>query len=191
MVKKDGTSFWARLTATRAQAAGALAGEATEKPTVSRLVLADISERRQVEEALLRSESLLQTTQQLAHVGSWELDVPSQRTLWTEELYHLYGFKRGKAIPGKETITRSLDCFLPEDRPVLEAAVRRCVEVGEPYDLEFRITHAKGHALWIRTLASPVLENGKVVRVTGFVMDITERRLKTGQGKGGRSPAGK
>ena len=191
MLRKDGTAFWTRLMATSAQAAPTTSGQATEATSASRLVLIDISERRQVEEALTRSESLLRSTQQVAHVGSWELDVQKQTMMWTEEMYHLYGLKRGKSIPGSEAIARTLECYLPEDRPVIQAAFRQCVEAGEPYDMEFRITTEKGRQLWIRTIANPVMENGEMVRVTGLVMDITERRLKIRQEKGGRSPTRK
>lgn len=190
MLRKDGTAFWARLTATHAQEASPSQGQATDAAPVSRLVLTDISERRKVEEALTRSELLLHSTQQLAHVGSWELDVQKQTTVWTEEMYHLYGLKRGRPVPGPEAIARSLECYLPEDRTVIQAAFQRCVEEGEPYDMEFRITTGKGRQVWIRTIANPALENGKVVRVTGLVMDITERRLKTGQGKARKPSAG-
>jgi PAS domain-containing protein len=73
MVKKDGTAFWARLVAT-GQEVAANSGEGGDA-SVSRLVMSDITERRQIEEALTRSESLLRITQQLAHVSSRELDV--------------------------------------------------------------------------------------------------------------------
>jgi len=75
-----------------------------------------------------------------------------------------------------EQIARSLECYLPEDRPVIQTAFQRCGEEGQPYDLELRFSTAKGRQLWIRTLAEPVWEKGKVVRVVGFIMDLTARR---------------
>jgi PAS domain S-box-containing protein len=59
----------------------------------------------------------------------------------------------------------------------VQSALLRCVAEGQPYDLEFRFTTAKRRQLWIHAFAEPVLENGKVVRVVGFIMDITERKL--------------
>ena len=69
-----------------------------------------------------------------------------------------------------------MECYRPEDRPVILAAFQRCVTEGQPFDLEFPFRTAKGRQLRIRTLAEPVLDNGKVVRVVGVVMDITNRR---------------
>jgi two-component system CheB/CheR fusion protein len=136
----------------------------------------DITERKRAEKALKRSETMLRRTQQLARVGGWEWDIEMQTMFWTEETYRLHDLEPGELLPGPESIARGLVFYLPEDRPVIQAAFQRCVEEGLPYDLETRFTTAKGRQLWIRTLAEPVLQNGKVVRVVGLIMDITDRR---------------
>ena len=184
MVKKDGTSFWAHLAAIAAHDPATGPGKDADPAPVSRIVLSDITERKRVEETLTRSRTMLRTTQQLTRVGSWEWDVQKQTTFWTEEMYRLHNFKPSEHGPGMELMTRSLECYLPEDRPVIQAAFRRCVEEGVPYDLELRFTTAKGRHLWIRSFAEPILENGQVVRVVGFIMDITDRRLLERSGQG-------
>jgi PAS domain S-box-containing protein len=96
---------------------------------------------------------------------------------WTEETYRIHDFTPGEIDPGNpEHIRRSLECYAPEDRPNVLAAFQRCVNEGQPYDLELPFTSAKGRRLWIRTTAQAVLESGKVIRVLGNIMDITERR---------------
>lgn len=184
MVKRDGTAFWVHLAAIAAQDSAMGPGEATDHAPVSRIVLSDITERKRVERTLNRSKEMLRTTQQLTRVGSWEWDIQKQVTFWTEEMYRLHNFKPDELVPGMELITRSLECYLPVDRPLIQAAFKRCVEEGVPYDLEFRFTTAKGRQLWIRSFAEPVMENGKVVRVVGFIMDITDRRLLERAGQG-------
>jgi PAS domain S-box-containing protein len=137
----------------------------------------DIMEIKRAETAIRRSETLLRSTEKLARVGGWEWDVEKQTLFWTEELYNLHGFEPGEFVPQvKEHIARSLECYQPEDRPLVLTAGQRCVEEGQPYDLEFRFTTAKGRELWIRTFAEPVLEDGRVVRAVGCIMDITERK---------------
>ncbi|MFZ4626206.1 MAG: PAS domain S-box protein [Rhodoferax sp.] len=76
----------------------------------------------------------------------------------------------------KNCPNREEECYRPEDRLVVMAAFQRCVEEGKPYDLELSFTTAKGRQLWIRTTARPVRESGKVMRVIGNIMDITERK---------------
>jgi PAS domain S-box-containing protein len=96
---------------------------------------------------------------------------------WTEETYRLHGFTPGEIDPGDvEHIHRSLECYAPEDRQKVQAAFQRCVNEGQPYDLEFPFTSAKGRRLWVRTTARPVYESDKVIRVIGNIMDITERK---------------
>ncbi len=123
---------------------------------------------------LSESETLLNTTQQLSKVGGWEFDIKSGKSFWTEELYRIHEMP---SDPGIDHIRESMACYRPEDRQILNEAFQRACEQGESYDLELPFTTCKGKALWIRTTAQPVYEDGQVARVVGNLMDITERRL--------------
>jgi diguanylate cyclase (GGDEF)-like protein/PAS domain S-box-containing protein len=127
---------------------------------------------------LSRSESLLRITESLSRVGGWEWDVEEQTMFWTNGLYRLHELDPDELTPGApEHIVRSLECYPPEDRLTVQTAFNRCVEAGEPFDLELRFTSVKGRQMWVRTVAYPVIEGGRVVRVLGNFMDTTDRRL--------------
>ena len=129
------------------------------------------------EGALRRSEALLNATQRLSKVGGWEWNVEKQTMFWTEEAYRIHDFVQGELVPGTpEHIEKSLACYEPTDRPAILQAFQRCVEFGEPYDLELPFTTALGRRLWIRTTACPVYDNGRIVSVIGNIMDITEHK---------------
>jgi signal transduction histidine kinase len=133
----------------------------------------EIAERKQAEEALQKSETLLNATQRLSKVGGWQFDVASGKSFWTEELYRIHELPTNSDM---DHVQESLKCYRLEDRPIITEVFRRAAEQGETYDLEFPFTTSKGRPLWIRTTAQPVYEAGKVVRVIGNLMDITERK---------------
>jgi len=154
-----------------------------QQGNVTRLAIVgiDITERRRVEKALRENRELLDATQRLAKVGGWLWDVGNQTMNWTDETYRIHGFEPGDVAAGSpEHVERSLACYDPEDRPVIEAAFLRCAGEGIPYDLEFPFTSIDGRRRWIQTTAQPVCEDRRVVRVTGNIVDITERKQAEG-----------
>jgi PAS domain S-box-containing protein len=126
---------------------------------------------------LEKSELILKATQKLTKVGGWSWDVVKQTMTWTEESYRIHDFNPVEILPGSaEHIERSLECYRPEDRPIVQTVFQRCVDYGEPYDLEFPFTTAKGRKIWIRTVAEAVMDRGQVLKVIGNIMDITDRK---------------
>ena len=137
----------------------------------------DISERRQAEQKLRRSEALLKDAQRIGKIGGWEWDVDSRQLFWTEETYGIHDFDPNTTRPdGWEHIARSLECYEEEDRPRIRSAFERCVDEGEPYELECRFITTKGRRLWIRTAGQAVLEGDRVVKVIGNIQDITANK---------------
>lgn len=131
---------------------------------------------RKTEEALRNSELLLNTSQEIAAVGGWEWDAEKHATTWTEETYRIHGMERFKKdSPPEEYVEQSLLCYAPEDRPAVRAAFEACIDKGEPYDLVFPFTSRKGRKLWIRTTGQPIEEHGKVTKVVGALVDITQQ----------------
>ncbi len=137
----------------------------------------ELADRKQTEAALLKSETLLNATQRQAKIGGWDWDIELQTSFWTEETYRIHGFLQQAfmSVP-PEVINRSLTCYDPNDRPVIMAAFQRCLQQGDGYDLEFPFTAADGCRKWIRTTGSAVREKGRIIKVVGTIMDITQRK---------------
>jgi len=137
-----------------------------------RVLEAEIEKRKRIETALHKSERLLNETQTLTKVGGWEYDVGEKRIAWTDQVYRIYGVEKEYFDPND--LEKAFSFYAPEDRRKIERAFATSLNRGQSYDLELRFLSAKGEDLWVRTIGKPVLENGKVTKIVGNIMDITE-----------------
>ncbi len=135
------------------------------------LIIRDITRRLQEEEPLKRLQALLAETQRLSKIGGWEHDLTTGRGRWTEEVYTIYGLSPDAHPSNEEAIA----FYAPEDRPIIASAFARLLETGEPYDLVFKFNRASGESLRVRTIGQAEWKNGKIVRVFGNIMDVTDR----------------
>ncbi len=136
-------------------------------------VARDITERRAAEAETAKAQRLLRETQEISKLGGWEYDVATERISWTDEVYRIHGVEPGFDV---NDVDHNIGFYLPEDQPAIAAAFRGVVESGVPYDLDLQFRTADGRQLWVRTMARAITEGGRVVRVTGNIVDITERK---------------
>ena len=131
----------------------------------------------QREEDLQESENLLSATQHLGGIGGWQWDVEQQRLRWTTETYRIHDMAPESASEvGSEHVAQSIACYAPQDRDKVMKAFAACVAHGEPYDMEVAFVSCKQRELWVRTIGQPVRQGDRIVKVFGYIMDITERR---------------
>jgi len=122
------------------------------------------------EEELLMAESM-----QAAHIGSWLLDLATQRIVWSDETYHIYGVSR-------ESFTLTVDSFLSlihsDDLVLMKEWLRACMADEKPGGIEFRATRSDGSFKYLYGRGSMVLDKeNKPTRMVGTVQDITRRKL--------------
>ncbi len=145
---------------------------------VTRSINVNLRAREESLRRLRQSEALLSATQSMAKIGGWEYDVTGDTLFWTDEVYRIHDFAREQmsSASAAEHIDKSLACYTPESRRVIQAAFQKCVAEGIPYDMEFPFTSEKGRQMWIRTSGVPIFEGDKVVKIIGDIMDITDLR---------------
>jgi len=137
----------------------------------------DITPQKEAEVALRESMDILNATQRLARIGGWEWNLQKNTMSWADETYLIHGFKPGEVPVGSEEhIQRSLDCYFPADRQAALEAFNRCVEEGKSYNMELPFRRADGRVIWVQTMANAVYEEGRIVKVIGNIIDITERQ---------------
>ncbi len=132
--------------------------------------------RRRTSE-LQRSEGLLNASQEILKLGGWEYDVQAEKIYWSRETWRIHGMEPFNNNGDPEgSISSSLECYFPEDRARVAEAFQNCVTTGEPYRMECRFKSVDGVEKWIRTVGQAVVESGSIVRVSGYIQDITEER---------------
>lgn len=135
-----------------------------------------ITERKQAEEQLRRSEAALKQAQRVAQVGSWTWYIQSNHLEWSDEMYHLFGIdKDGFTGELSEVIERAIH---PDDRAAVERSNRSVVEEGKPVPMEYRVIRPDGtvRVLWAEAGELLLDAAGKSEVLTGIVQDITERK---------------
>ncbi len=129
-------------------------------------------------EELARSEGRLRRAQDVARLGSWELDLAT-RAMWaSEEAFRIYGLPRP---PGGELPLALVQTIpLPEFRPLLDLALGELLAGARPYDLRFRIRrHEDGAIRTVHSFAEVSRDAaGRPLLVTGTVQDVTEREAR-------------
>jgi PAS domain S-box-containing protein len=132
----------------------------------------DITERKRAEETIQLKDELLRMTSEMAQVGGWEFDVATLKGTWTDEVARIHDLD-----PAQETdVELGLSYYEGPSRWKIEQAVKESIELGKPYNLELEMISAKGNHKWVRTMALPVIQNGKVIKVQGIFQDITARK---------------
>lgn len=140
--------------------------------TAAQVVLVDVTEQRRAQALLRQREAQLAQTSAMAHVGGWSIDLLTGHTSWTDEMARIY------ELPPETRPTRelALSYLRGEHLAQLEAAVRRALRDGEPYDLQLQLTMPDGRHKWVRAQGRATRAGGRTVQIDGYTQDITERR---------------
>ncbi len=165
-VRKDGSLFWADVVITPLHdRAGTLIGFSK--------ITRDLTGRKEVEERLKRSQKQLAGAQKIAHLGSWEWEISSERLTWSEELYRIHGLSPWEEID----YPRFLRCLHPDDLPFIKKLIEETLRSGRPFSLDHRIVRPDGTVRILHSQGEVLLdERGEPIRIIGIGQDITERK---------------
>ena len=163
MVKNDGTPFWAHLATTAVRNSNGM--------LECRLVISDITARKQAEEALHASEARYHRIVETAQEGIWAFDADWQTTYINPKMAELLGYELEdlRATPF-DTCIFAADV----DDHVLRIQHR---EQGKNETYERRLRHKDGHEIWFLISATAQLDpHGRFIGSFAMLTDITKRK---------------
>jgi len=138
-------------------------------------VMSDITKQKKEEEKLKKSEEGLKRAQSIAQMSSWEWDIVSNTSEFSEESYKLFDINPvGKRL----SFEKFLESVHPEDRDIMQEAVNDSFKRKEKeYTTQFRLIRKDGTERIFHTRAEIKYDDkGKPIMMIGISLDITDRK---------------
>jgi PAS domain S-box-containing protein len=164
--KKDGTYAWVETDASLLFKNG--------KPVGIQGIARDITERKRAEETLRNEHMMLERTEGIAQIGSWEWNVATDTVTWSDELFRIFQRDPREGAP---SFAEHPAFYHPDDMARLRQAVEAAVAGGTPYELELRaIRKDGGTRVCVARGVAEMAPGGRAVRLFGSLQDITEHK---------------
>jgi PAS domain S-box-containing protein len=134
----------------------------------------DISEVRNIQEKLIRSENLLNFAQKKAKIGTWEFNFKTKKLLWSDELYTLFDVERKE---NQDLFQEYLNRFFPESILLFQEQIDQLIINKQPFEYERKLTLRNNSTKWIYETVFPLLDdNGDVCSIIGNTQDVTLKK---------------
>nr|WP_320192911.1 PAS domain S-box protein [uncultured Desulfobacter sp.] len=138
------------------------------------VVFRDVTEIIRAREELLRSEANLVLAQQIAHMGSWELDMPTGKLSWSDEVYRIFELDPKSFEATYETF---LNVIHPDDRDLVNTSFSDSVRDRSPYSVEHRLVMPDGRTKYVHEQGETFYDmEGSPIKSIGTILDVTERK---------------
>jgi diguanylate cyclase (GGDEF)-like protein/PAS domain S-box-containing protein len=175
ITRKDGSRIWVEIDTAPIE----------EKDSVIVIgFVRDITNRKQLEEALKTSIDLLNATGRVAKVGGWEYDIVADRTVCTSEVNRILG----AGLDYKPDLKDVNIFFAPPYLQTISSAFDKLIKQGEAFNMELPLALSKKEERWVRIIGKALRKGGKTTRIMGTIQNITsekraENQLKESEGK--------
>lgn len=168
--KKDGTVFPTLMSASTIK-------DDQGKPAFLSATVIDISNIKEVEKHLKEKSTELNNAQQIANMGSWELDLTTGCTSWSDNYYHILEIDKN-TTPDAKLFDKLVH---PDDKALLAEKGNELKQSKIPVSFEMRLVMPDNRIKWIQNNVIGVFKNDVLVALKGVNIDITEKKLQQDQ----------
>ncbi|MDF7809055.1 transporter substrate-binding domain-containing protein [Pontiellaceae bacterium B12219] len=123
--------------------------------------------------ALEAEQMLLKKAETIASLGHWKLDLKTEQTRFSEEIYNILGLNPAKTTPTKELFK---ELAHPDDEALVRQISRQAIEERIPVAEDFRLLLHDNTVKHVHLQCQHIRnENGEPVHLIGILQDVTER----------------
>lgn len=142
------------------------------KPKHFVAVLGLASQRKRVEEAMRHRDRFFQESQEVARLGSWEVEIQDDRTTLSAEMSRLYGFPSEGPMP---TWDQCMSRVHPEDRVPTQQAFAKALAERSWFEITHRVTVPKGGESYVHMIGQFLggRKGDPHGRMVGAAQDVT------------------
>jgi PAS domain S-box-containing protein len=135
----------------------------------------DISKRKKMEKALIKSQAILSRAQSIAHVGNWALDIEKNEVQWSDEIYRIVGLSPGSPPPAYDWLISHTH---PDDRDKVTNTLTAAIKENKLFNIDYRIITADGSVRYINSVADKLRKDpaDRPIWLYGIIQDITARK---------------
>lgn len=147
--------------------------EVTKLKEAEAALRAEISQREITIAQLHESRTALVEAQRLGGVGNWEWEIAPDITIWSDELYRIFGRDPTRLPP---TFAEHAGLYLKESWERLQSAVSTTLRTGQSFTMELEYARADGQIGWLEARGEAVRgEAGEINKLRGTVHEVTLR----------------
>jgi len=137
-------------------------------------IMQDITDRKRTEETLRKSEERFRLAAQAGKMYAYEWDVATDIVMRSEEYVNVLGSSDQAKQLTRQQLLASIH---PADRVLFVDSVNQLTPQDPITQIHYRVLRPDGSVVWLEKSARGFFdEQGKLLRVIGMVLDITERK---------------
>lgn len=114
-------------------------------------------------------EELLHVTLSANKLGTWELDLDTGVTYWSDEVFNIHEVNKDF----DHNLFNNLEFYPPEDRMIMDYAIRNSLKTDTDFDVTARLITAKNNLRWIRSVGHVQTTSDNRKKLIGSFQDIT------------------
>jgi len=136
----------------------------------------EISIKKQEEKQaqLIRQEAYLKKSQEIAHIGVWELNIQKDTLYWSDEVYRIFGLTPQLLKP---SYSRFLEHIHPDDREALDKEYSCSIAEKRNYNFSHRIIRQDKSLRYVQERGEHTFDkNGEMIKTVGVILDVTDRK---------------